>query len=82
MALGSHKATPRDIIDIHTLSVDVRISGMTTDKRRLRSEEARYLLTGLLGHLCSFYLSQCKQLPPGQPLPGMEQAAPNQGDRR
>ncbi len=82
MALGSYQATPRDIIDIHTLSVDVRISGMTANRRRLRSEEARYLLTGLLGHLCSFYLSHCKQLPPGQSLPGMEQTAPAKGKNR
>ncbi len=68
-ALGSYQATPRDVVEIHTLSVSTKIENMPIRKVRLCNEEARYLLTGLLGHLCSFYKSHSRNLPAPVPMP-------------
>jgi len=67
--LGSYNATPRDIVELHTMSVSDKIDHMPVKKIRLCNEEARYLLTGLLGHLCSFYKMYSRNLPAPIPLP-------------
>ncbi|MGQ7845942.1 response regulator [Granulosicoccus sp. 3-233] len=79
ITLGGYQATPRDIVNIHTLAVDIRSRVMNTEKQRLHNEEARYLLTGMLGHLCSFYLSQCKQIPATPPLAAADETTPASG---
>ncbi len=72
-ALGTYKATPRDIVEVHTLSVGAKIDNMPVKKIRLLNEEARYLLTGLLGHLCSFYKLYSRNLP--APVPATQNTA-------
>ena len=53
--LGNQRATVRDVIEIHTEVVKSRQSLASSEKNRILHEEARYLLAGLLGYLCSFY---------------------------
>ena len=55
--LGDYKATPRDVVEIHTAVITEKISDTLPQKNRVINEEARYLLAGVLGHLCSFYRS-------------------------
>ncbi|MBX2886252.1 MAG: response regulator [Granulosicoccus sp.] len=56
--LSDWRATPQDVVDVHTSVLKKHPKGMETEKIQVRSEEARYLLIGLLGHLCSYYSDQ------------------------
>lgn len=55
--LRVYKATPRDIVEIHTVAITLKHTITLPEKNRIVNEEARYLLAGLLGHLCSIYRS-------------------------
>lgn len=55
--LRVYKATPRDIVEIHTVAITLKHTITLPEKNRVVNEEARYLLAGLLGHLCSIYRS-------------------------
>ena len=55
--LCAHMATPRDVVEIHTETITSRLLKSAPEKKRIVNEEARYLVAGLLGHLCSFYRS-------------------------
>ncbi|MFK7994215.1 MAG: response regulator [Granulosicoccus sp.] len=57
--LGASRAAPRDIVHIHTAALGEKLGEMTARRRAACNEEARYLLTGLLGHLCLFYQRAC-----------------------
>lgn len=61
--LGRGHATPQDAIDAHTISVRVVLAELPEQKNELCHQEARYLLSGLLGHLCYFYKDQLKEQP-------------------
>lgn len=56
-ALGVYRATPRDIVEIHTFAINSMLSKTAIEKNHVLNEEGRYILAGLLGHLCSFYRS-------------------------
>jgi len=58
-ALGRNSASPRDVVDVHTTALNAKNASMSANHSALCNEEARYLLTGLLGHLCLFYQSRC-----------------------
>ncbi|MFK8079171.1 MAG: response regulator [Granulosicoccus sp.] len=58
-SLGANKASPRDVVEVHTTSLNAKLASMSARRSSLCNEEARYLLTGLLGHLCLFYQSRC-----------------------
>lgn len=60
--LRSYRGTPRDIVEIHTDAVNLRHADAPPEKSRVVNEEARYLLAGLLGHLCSIYRTDSLQL--------------------
>jgi hypothetical protein len=72
-ALGSWRAAPRDILDIHTTVLASKLDGMETGKSRVCTEEGRYLLTGILGHLCNFYSAFCSAVP--EPVPVVNDAS-------
>lgn len=57
-ALGRGSATPHDAIGAHTASVRVVLTQLPEQKNELCHQEARYLLSGLLGHLCYYYKHQ------------------------
>lgn len=61
--LGSWRAAPRDVVEIHSSVLEKKLEGMESGKSRVCNEEARYLLTGVLGHLCSYYSERCEILP-------------------
>ncbi len=54
--LGFHGATPRDVMQLHTACVAMKLQELPPQKNALCHEEARYLLSGLLGHLCYYYM--------------------------
>lgn len=56
--LGTKAASPRDVVEVHTTSLNLKVGNMSARRSSLCNEEARYLLTGLLGHLCLFYKNQ------------------------
>lgn len=60
--LGMHGATPKDVIDIHTTSVSAKLLDQPARRGAHINAEARYLLAGLLGYLCSFYQSHVPTL--------------------
>ncbi len=57
-ALGRGNGTPHDAIELHTASVKVVLAQLPQQKNELCHQEARYLLSGLLGHLCYHYRDQ------------------------
>lgn len=54
-SLGLGGATPHDAIGIHTVSVREVLEQLPEQKNELCHQEARYLLSGMLGHLCYYY---------------------------
>jgi len=60
--LGSYSAVPRDAVDIHTTAVNQKATNVLPGKAEIVSEEARYLLVELMGHLCSYYRRHCSSL--------------------
>ena len=69
VALGTYRASAKDIVDIHSESLNSSLEAATVDRAAVCSEEARYLLTGLLGHLCTFYQRHCDVVPTQAALP-------------
>lgn len=55
MVMGEHNATPKDAIKVHTVSVEQTLELIAPNKNAICHAEARYLLSGLLGHLCYYY---------------------------
>lgn len=53
--LGGLNAGPRDVIDLHKLSIAKRLEGQSMGRARASIEEARMLLLQLMGYLASFY---------------------------
>lgn len=53
--LGGLNAGPRDVIDLHKLSIAKRLEGQSMGRARASIEEARLLLLQLMGYLASFY---------------------------
>lgn len=61
--LGSCQAAPKDIVEIHSSVLEKSLDNMEPGKSRVCNEEGRYLLTGILGHLCSYYCTLCELFP-------------------
>jgi len=55
MQLGSRQTMASDVIDMHNKTLRCLLESVNQDMAHVYSEEARYLLTGLFGHLCSYY---------------------------
>lgn len=53
--LGFLKASPRDVIALHTMAIKPRISQMSSAKAEAYMEEARILVLQLMGYLASYY---------------------------
>jgi len=69
--LGSNHAIPRDAVDIHTTAVNQMAAKVLPKKAEIVSEEARYLLVELMGHLCSYYRRHCNSLGANQTTPAI-----------
>ena len=54
---GKRRVAPRDVVELHTVTLDSVTKNTSTGKSAAYNEEGRYLLIGLLGHLCTFYRS-------------------------
>lgn len=67
--LGEHLATPRDAIQVHTVSVEQTLMQIAPAKNAICHAEARYLLSGLLGHLCYYYRAR-SEIPATENLTG------------
>jgi len=63
ISLGTCHATPKDAVEIHTAAVSKKLASKPVLMGSLINSESRYLLTGLLGHLCSFYQNHIQMLP-------------------
>lgn len=57
--LGALWSQPQDVVEIHTTAIASRLADKDPAKGSLYNEEGRFLLTGALGHLCSFYRDNC-----------------------
>ncbi|MFK7889899.1 MAG: response regulator [Granulosicoccus sp.] len=57
--LGAWCSQPQDVVEIHTTAIALRLTDIDLVRGRLYNEEARFLLTGALGHLCRFYSDHC-----------------------
>jgi len=57
--MGSHGATPRDVIDLHSTTLASKTATVSSKKSNVYNEEGRYLLIGILGYLCTFYSTRC-----------------------
>ncbi len=53
--LGSLKAGPRDVVELHSDSVGSLIDGVTPQKAEAVLEEGRIMLVQLMGYLASYY---------------------------
>jgi len=53
--LGSFRAGPRDVVDIHLATVNSRTQGAGPEKVRSYALEGRLLAMELMGHLVDFY---------------------------
>lgn len=53
--LGFYSCSPRDVIELHTESMQLRLSEKTPKKSQAYVEEGRLLLLKLMGHLVLFY---------------------------
>lgn len=53
--LGFLKASPRDVIALHTLAIKPRIAQMSSLKAEVYMEEARIMVLQLMGYLTSYY---------------------------
>lgn len=53
--LGFLKASPRDVIALHTMAIKPRISQISSAKAEAYMEEARILVLQLMGYLASYY---------------------------
>ncbi len=60
--LGNNNASPRDVVELHTTALAFITKDAPLKKTAVYNEEGRYLLTGLLGHLCSYYRKRCESL--------------------
>lgn len=52
--LGSLGAVPRDVVEVHTTALNSN-PNTPSAKKQARTEEARFLVLELMGHLCSHY---------------------------
>jgi response regulator RpfG family c-di-GMP phosphodiesterase len=53
--LGYLRASPRDVIDIHTAALKHKVQGATSAKTQAYTEEARLMLLEMMGHLAGYY---------------------------
>lgn len=53
--LGFLKASPRDVIALHTMAIKPRIAQMSSLKAEVYMEEARIMVLQLMGYLTSYY---------------------------
>lgn len=77
--LGSRNALASDIVDIHNFTLHPMLNNLNANIAQVCNEEARYLLTGLFGHLCSYYQNFSNNLPtpvPLEPVIGASQYSP------
>ena len=62
--LGFLKATPRDVVDLHSTVMKEKSRGMPASRMRLYLDEGHFLLVELLGHLATYYRNRA--------LPGID----------
>lgn len=53
--LGVLRATPRDVVQIHTTAFRTKMAGATTRRREILSAEGQLLLIETMGYLASYY---------------------------
>lgn len=53
--LGFLKASPRDVIALHTMAIKPKIAQMSSGKAEAYMEEARIMVLQLMGYLASYY---------------------------
>lgn len=53
--LGAHRAGPRDVVEIHTTAMRLRLATATPDQAEAYGEEGRLLVLELMGYLVSYY---------------------------
>lgn len=53
--LGFLKASPRDVIALHTIAIKPRMAQMSSVKAEIYMEEARIMVLQLMGYLASYY---------------------------
>ena len=61
--LGLVKAGPRDVIDIHAVTLRAKTKGALPQKADVYAEEGRLMLLELMGHLLSHYRDSCLDAP-------------------
>ncbi|MEO0996533.1 MAG: hypothetical protein AAFX58_03345 [Pseudomonadota bacterium] len=61
--LGSLRATPRDLIDMHTAALDRLLRNATRSRVEALSHEARIALLEAVGYLAYYYRRHSVQLP-------------------
>ena len=57
--LGFVKAGPRDVIDMHTTVLRIKVRGALPQKAGVYAEEGRLMILELMGHLVSYYRRRC-----------------------
>jgi len=53
--LGSYRAGPRDVVDIHLRAVEDKSHGHTAEQTKAYASEGRLLTLELMGHLVDYY---------------------------
>ncbi|MEO5356963.1 MAG: response regulator [Nitrospirae bacterium YQR-1] len=53
--LGFMKSGPRDVVEIHSEALKLKLNGMNMAKAQLCMEESRFILLELMGNLASYY---------------------------
>lgn len=55
MGLGRKRATPKDLVEIHSTALKSKIKGESAAKIKAYVEEGRFLILELMGYLADFY---------------------------
>ena len=55
--LGYFRASPRDIIEIHTKALLKKLKQVIPEKEKIYTQESRFIMIELLGYLASYYRS-------------------------
>ena len=53
--MGALKAGPRDVVEIHSTALKLKVSGENPKKVEAYAEEGRLIVLELMGHLASHY---------------------------
>jgi len=69
--LGMVRAAPRDVLEVHSVALNTKTHGAPSAKVHACSEEARFMLLELMGHLCAHYrkYSSSAGIMPAPPRP-------------